>query len=357
MPGAPTDVLAASDSASADVSWTAPPSNGGSPVTGYTATAYTSSAGTTTAGTACTTTTALACTVTGLTNGTTYYIGVVATNAAGTSVSSSPLQPVTPIARPGAPTITSITSGDSYLSVSFTAGAAGGDPITSYQYSLNGGTTWTAASRDHIAVYHQRTDRRDELHGQVPGASVPPGCGPPPTSVSGTPSTYPDAPSATSITANGENGSAVVTWAAPAFNGGAAISNQTVNGVSDSAYTVTAFSAPTAGNQITTCTTSGALTCTLTGLDQRDHVLHLHPGGNAAGLASARRPGWPVTPSVDPGAVSAVTAVAGDGRRHRCRGPRAAPGRAPSPTTPSGIRRVGATPSSPGPPRRPPRPR
>ena len=46
MPGAPVDVLAASDSGSADVSWTAPAGDGGSPVTGYTATAYTSSAGT-----------------------------------------------------------------------------------------------------------------------------------------------------------------------------------------------------------------------------------------------------------------------------------------------------------------------
>ena len=57
-----------------------------------------------------------------------------------------PLVAVTPIARPGAPTITAITPGDSYLSVAFTAGSAGGDPITSYQYSLNGGTTWTSVT-------------------------------------------------------------------------------------------------------------------------------------------------------------------------------------------------------------------
>ncbi len=312
VPGAPTDVLAASDSASADVSWTAPTSNGGSPVTGYTATAYTSAAGSTTVGTACTTTTALVCTVTGLTNGTTYYVGVVATNAAGTSASSSPLQPVTPIARPGAPSITSIASGDSYLAVSFTAGTAGGDPITSYQYSLDGGITWTNASGTASPIY---------VNGLTDGTSYPvtlravssAGVGASSSSLSGTPYTFPNAPSATSITANGGNSTAVVTWAAPAFNGGAAISNQTVNGVSDSAYTVTAFSAPTAGNQITTCSTSGALTCTLTGLTNGTTYYVSIQAGNAAGLSQRSTPRVAVTPSVDPGAVTAVTAVAGEG--------------------------------------------
>ncbi len=50
------------------------------------------------------------------------------------------------MARPGAPTLTGVTAGDSYLSVSFTAGTPGGDPITSYQYSLDGGTTWITAA-------------------------------------------------------------------------------------------------------------------------------------------------------------------------------------------------------------------
>jgi titin len=312
VPGAPTNVLAASDSASADASWSAPASDGGSPVTGYTATAYTSSAGTTIAGTACTTAT-LDCSVTGLTNGTTYYIGVVATNAAGSSVTSSPLTAVTPLARPGAPTITGITSGDSYLSVAFTAGSAGGDPITSFQYSLNGGTSWTTASG---------TTSPQVINGLTDGTSYPvtlravsaEGAGATSAPVSGTPYTYPDAPSASSITANGENGSAVITWAAPAFNGGAPISNQTVDGVANSAYTVTAFDAPAAGTQITTCTTSGALTCTLSGLANGTIYYISIQAGNAAGLSPRSTPRVAVTPSVDPGAVSAVSAVAGDGQ-------------------------------------------
>jgi titin len=310
VPGAPTNVLAASDSASADVSWSAPASDGGSPVTGYTATAYTSSAGTTAVGTACTTAT-LACSVTGLTNGTTYYVGVVATNAAGPSVTSNPLTAVTPIARPGAPTITGITSGDSYLSVAFTAGSAGGDPITSYQYSLNGGNSWTTASGTTSPLIIDGLTDGTSYTVTLRAVSAA-GAGAASASMSGTPYTYPDAPSASTITANGENDSAVITWAAPAFNGGAPISNQTVDGVANSAYTVTAFNDPEAGTQIATCTTSGALTCTLTGLTNGTTYYISIQAGNAAGLSPRSSPRVAVTPSVDPGAVSAVTAVAGD---------------------------------------------
>jgi hypothetical protein len=53
---------------------------------------------------------------------------------------------VTAIA-PGAPTITGITPGDQQLSVAFTAPASyGGSEITNYEYSTNGGSSWTTRS-------------------------------------------------------------------------------------------------------------------------------------------------------------------------------------------------------------------
>lgn len=47
---------------------------------------------------------------------------------------------------PAAPTITDVSAGSSTASVTFTPGSDGGEAITNYEYSLNGGTTWTPRS-------------------------------------------------------------------------------------------------------------------------------------------------------------------------------------------------------------------
>ncbi len=80
-PGNPTAVVAVPVDQGAVVSWTAPRSDGGSPITGYTVTARPGSAG-------CTTSGALTCTVSGLTDGRVYFIRLRASNLEGTSGSS-----------------------------------------------------------------------------------------------------------------------------------------------------------------------------------------------------------------------------------------------------------------------------
>ncbi|WP_396185930.1 FISUMP domain-containing protein [Flavobacterium sp.] len=87
-PGAPTNPVATVGNAQASVAFTAPTSNGGSAITGYT---VTSSPGGFTASGA-----SSPLTVTGLTNGIAYTFTVVATNALGDSVASTASAPVVP---------------------------------------------------------------------------------------------------------------------------------------------------------------------------------------------------------------------------------------------------------------------
>lgn len=97
-PDAPTGVSATSGgNASTTVSWTAP-SDGGSVITGYTATSN--------AGQTCSSTTT-SCSITGLTNGTSYTFTVTATNSIGVSDPSSASSPITP----AAPVVTPPSSG------------------------------------------------------------------------------------------------------------------------------------------------------------------------------------------------------------------------------------------------------
>ena len=92
VPGAPTGVSGVAGDGQVVVSWSAPSSNGGSAVTGYTVTA---SDGVSPLTKQCA---ASPCTVTGLTNATAYTFTAVATNAHGDSVASVASAAVTPSA-------------------------------------------------------------------------------------------------------------------------------------------------------------------------------------------------------------------------------------------------------------------
>jgi hypothetical protein len=90
VPGAPTGISARAWNALATVTFTAPASNGGRPITSYTVTS--SPGNITKSGTSS------PITVPGLTNGTAYTFTVTATNAIGTGPVSSPSNSVTPVA-------------------------------------------------------------------------------------------------------------------------------------------------------------------------------------------------------------------------------------------------------------------
>ncbi|RLS33366.1 MAG: fibronectin type III domain-containing protein, partial [Planctomycetota bacterium] len=142
----PTSVVAVSGNAQLAVTWVAPTNTGGSPITDYLV-KYSSNSGSTWTNFVHPVSTALSCTVTGLTNGTSYVIKVIAKNAVGISLPSANSAPVIPAATvPSAPTSVVAVSGNAQLAVTWVAPAStGGSPITDYlvKYSSNGGSTWT----------------------------------------------------------------------------------------------------------------------------------------------------------------------------------------------------------------------
>jgi len=93
VPGIPTNVSAIAGDSFATVSWAAPASDGGSPITGYTVSTFTGGAlvGTTAAG-------GTSITVFPLTNGVAYTFSVHANNAIGSGQESAPSAAVTPAA-------------------------------------------------------------------------------------------------------------------------------------------------------------------------------------------------------------------------------------------------------------------
>lgn len=91
--------------------------------------------------------------ITGLSPSTLYGITLKAITATTQSIASSILL-VQTLGLPSAPTITSITPGNTQLVLQFTAPTStGGSPITNYAYSLNNGATFTLMGQTTTAPY------------------------------------------------------------------------------------------------------------------------------------------------------------------------------------------------------------
>ena len=153
VPVAPTSVSAVGASQAARVSWTAPSSDGDSPITGQTVTPYVGGAAQDPVQVG---PTATSTTISGLTNGTSYTFKVTATNAIGTSPPSQGSNAVTPRATIfDFATPTTVDAGDSSaveLGVKFRADLDGSvTGIRFYKAAANIGThtgsLWTAGGQ------------------------------------------------------------------------------------------------------------------------------------------------------------------------------------------------------------------
>lgn len=210
--------------------------------------------------------------ITGLTNGNKYTVKLKAITVVGESVAAT-----SPIIRlptkPSSPTIKSIVGGNRKLMVTFTSpNDNGGLPIAYYKYSVNNGPFVQWTGKLGIALVNPITiDGLDNGIAYSIKLKAVNAFGESEESiaVSGTPYTYPAAP--TINTVQDVNNQTVISWQGPANNGGSSIKNYkySING----GVTWTNISAPAAVGG------SGTITIPYSGL-QRIIVLK---AVNAAG--------------------------------------------------------------------------
>jgi uncharacterized repeat protein (TIGR02543 family) len=286
-PGAPT-VSAGDGNATITV---VAPSSGGAP-TSYTVTASPGGA------TCIVISPATSCTITGLTNGTSYSFSTVANNATGSSTGSASSASVSPAGKPGVPTGVTATIGNGSATVSLTPPTnTGGPAITSYTVTaspggatcevipsstscnvpgLLNGTTYTF-----VATAFNGVARSDS---STASASV-------------TPATTPGAPTITSATSS-SSGSTTVNFSAPASNGGSAITGYTITSNPDG-FTCTAA--------------ANATSCAVSGLTDGVAYTFTAVATNAIGNSSASSPSSAVTSAGAPTAPTSVTASVANG--------------------------------------------
>jgi titin len=299
-PGVPTIGLAIGGNGSASVSWTAPASNGGSPITGY---AVTPIVGFISLPPVTFMSTSTTQTVMGLTNGTTYRFKVAAINAlgtGGTSLASNAV--VVSNTVPGVPVIGSVVGGNQSATLTWTAPAAGALPILGYAVTpivgffplppvtfMSTSTTQTVTGLTNGTTYRFKVAAINALgtglsslasNAVTPAPVVP---GPP-----------------TIGTATAGNAEATVSWTAPADDGGSPITG----------YSVTPYLGAVAQTPVAFAST--ATTQTVTGLAIGTTYTFTVAATNAVGTGPESAESNAVTTFDVPGAPTIGSAVGGN---------------------------------------------
>ncbi|MDA1347661.1 MAG: fibronectin type III domain-containing protein [Chloroflexi bacterium] len=288
-PGPPTGSTAVPGNTAALVSWDAPASDGGSPITEYRVDSDPAGHGATVDGST------LEATVAGLTNGVAYGFIVTASNVFGAGPPSATSTPVVPSGPPGPPLATTATPGDGQATVSwFPPDSDGGSPITQY--------TVVSTPGGHATVVDGTT-----LFGTVTGltngtaytftvtATNAAGAGEPSIpSPPVTPRGPPGAPA--DVQAVPGTGEASVSWSAP-LDGGSPITQYTVESTPGGHTTVV-------GGQ--------TLVATVTGLTDGIAYTFTVAATNPKGTGDPSSPSPAVTPQGPPGPPIEVVAVPGD---------------------------------------------
>ncbi|MCU1357537.1 MAG: fibronectin type protein [Acidimicrobiales bacterium] len=235
----------------------------------------------------------------------TFPITVRATDAAGwTDTKAYSLAVASGVTAPGAPTIGTATTGNAQATVTWTAPASnGGSAITGYVVTpYVGPTAQTATTFNSTATTQAVTGLTNGTAYTFKVAAVNAvGTG----AQSGasnavTPRTTPGVP--TAVSASAGNGQVVVSWSAPASDGGSAITGYVVTPhVGAVAQTAVPFASASTIQAVTGLANGTTYTFTVAAL-------------NGVGTGAESDPSNAATPvAVAPGAPTGVTATAGDG--------------------------------------------
>ena len=270
LPTAPTNVSALGGNATATLTWSAPTSDGGAALTGYTVTAVP-------AGPSCTTLpTTTSCTFSGLTNGTSYTFSVAAINRVGTGPTAS--DTTTPATVPGAPTLVTATAGNQTATVLWSPPLSNGGAVITGYVVTSAPTGFTCAVSTTSCTFSGLTNGTTYTFTVTATNRVGTGNG---TSATATPATVPDAPTNVAATSNNDS-SSTITWSAPNSNGGAVVTSYTV------------AIAPS-GSVPANCVATTALSCTVVGLTNGTTytftVTAANRVGSGAGASATGTPG------------------------------------------------------------------
>ena len=223
VPSAPTEVVGVAGDRQVTVTWKAPASDGGSPITMYDVLASPGNGG-------CRAEGALTCTVTGLTNGTAYTFTVTAWNDSGPSPVSAPSAPVTPGGTLSSPTSVTATAGNAQATVSWRAPTStGGATITRYTVTSSPDgrlCTTTGALTCTVTGLTNGTAYTFTVTASTATTTSPPSAPSAPVTPAAAATSTPGAVSGFSVgrfTKRGQTYRVVVRWKPPADDGGAQI--------------------------------------------------------------------------------------------------------------------------------------
>lgn len=297
---APTSLSAVTSNGQVALTWEEPENEGGASLSDYVIeykTAAASSWSTFSDGTS----TATAATVTSLSNGTLYEFRVSGVTSLGRGDPSSAVY-ATPAGVPDAPTSLSGTGGNTQVSLTWTAPAAGGSAITDYiiEYKISTDGSWSTFSdgtSDATSAVVTGLTNNTTYNFRVSAVNTS-GTSSASTTANATTAGVPDAP--TSLAATPGNTQMALSWTAPAANG-SAITDYVVEFKLAADVSWTTFSDGT----------STATSATVTGLTNGSSYNFRVSATNAIGTSSVSSTET-ATPATTPGTPTSLAATRGN---------------------------------------------